>query len=134
MMGDSITRLPNNILNHERDDTMNKLWIASLGLGIVLAGIGPARVAAQDPPPPNSNPLSYGRPISSWVGQGLKDNDPGRRVKALYAIGRLGPEARVAIPDMVKQLGDEKDLSVRRAYAWALRQIDPRAATAASGR
>ena len=111
---------------------MNKLWIASLGLAIVLGSTGSARVAAQDPPPPNNNPLSYGRPISSWVDQGLKDNDPGRRVKALYAIGRLGPEARAAVPDMLKDLRNEKDLSVRMAYAWALRQIDPRAA--ASGR
>ncbi len=111
---------------------MNKLWIASLGLGMMLAGMGPARVAAQEPPP--NNPLSFGRPISSWATQGLKDNDPGRRVKALYAIGRLGPEARAAIPDMVKQLRDEKDLSVRRAYAWALRQIDPSAAVPVSGR
>ncbi len=111
---------------------MNKLWIASLGLGMMLAGMGPARVAAQEPLP--NNPLSYGRPISSWVNQGLKDNDPGRRVKALYAIGRLGPEARAAIPDMVKQLRDERDLSVRRAYAWALRQIDPSAAVPVSGR
>ena len=109
---------------------MNKLWIASLGLGIFLAGMASNRVTAQEP---NNNPSSYGRPISSWVNQGLKDNDPGRRVKALYALGRLGPQAQAAVPDMLKDLRNEKDLSVRRAYAWALQQINP-AAVAASGR
>lgn len=110
---------------------MNKLWIASLGLGIVLAGMGPARVAAQDPLP--NNPVSFGQPLSNLVTQGLKDNDPGRRVKALYAIGRLGPQAQGAIQDMMKQLRDERDPSVRWAYAWALRQIGPAGPVPVSG-
>lgn len=76
---------------------------------------------------------SYGQPLSSWV-SGLKDNDPGRRVKALYAIARTGADARAAVPQMLKELQDERDLSVRRAYVWALQQIDPAAAAVAGGR
>lgn len=105
----------------------------------VPPGVVPPPPVVPVPPPavyaPNLNLISsFGRPASSYVAVGLRDSDPGRRVKALYALGRLGPDARGAVPEMLDVLKNERDLSVRRAYVWALRQIDPAAAAAVGGR
>jgi hypothetical protein len=78
-------------------------------------------------------PTIFGKTTNTYV-DGLKDADPGRRVKALYALGRLGPDAETSVPEMLKALRDETDISVRRAYLWALRQIDPDGAARAGMR
>jgi hypothetical protein len=83
--------------------------------------------------PLEPGPMIFGKTTNAYV-DGLKDSNPGRRVKALYALGRLGPDAEASVPEMLKALQDETDISVRRAYLWALRQIDPYGAAQAGGR
>ena len=108
---------------------MKKMWIKVMGCGLILIGITAPPAKAQDKPAP----VIYGKPANAYV-KGLKDTDPGRRVKALYALSRLGPEAKGSVPEMLKIIKDEKDISVRRAYLFALKKIDPAAAGKVGGR
>jgi HEAT repeat protein len=57
----------------------------------------------------------------------LKDPDSGVRRNAAEALGRVGPEARPAVPLLVQALKDE-DSDVQDAAAEALKRIDPAAA------
>ena len=119
---------------------MKVFAITCLCLGVVLSawGLAGARAdenkdPAKQPPPakndtaapaaPKPDPVSFGKPVSAWV-KGLKDPDPGRRVQALFAIGRAGPMAGGSAPEILKALKDEKDPSVRMALQWVLTQLN----------
>jgi hypothetical protein len=56
-------------------------------------------------------------------------NDGSLRAAAAYALGRLGPQAREATPDLTGLLGD-KALNARWAAAWSLGEIGPDAKAA----
>jgi len=74
----------------------------------------------------------------------LKDPDPGMRISAAVALGRLGPSAREAVPDLTALLKDPAmgsptimgrgfgQESVSNAAANAIARIDPEAAAKAS--
>jgi hypothetical protein len=93
----------------------------------------PKPAPAAPKPAPDSGRAIFGKTANSYVA-GLQDSDPGRRVKALFALGRLGQDAQASVPEMLKTLQDERDLSVRWAYRWALRQIDRDGTLQALGR
>jgi len=61
-------------------------------------------------------------------------NDPNANtsllLSAIEALGRIGPEAKEAVPALIKTLED-KDWNVRVCTAWALGQIGPEAKAAA---
>jgi HEAT repeat protein len=54
----------------------------------------------------------------------LRDTDANARRLAASALGRIGEQARPAIPDLLRALTDES-AEVRRSAAEALRKIDP---------
>ena len=59
----------------------------------------------------------------------LRDAAPGIRAQAALALGRIGPEAKAAIPDLVPLLNDP-DHAVRAAAAGTLGHIGPQAEAA----
>ncbi|MBI4342342.1 MAG: HEAT repeat domain-containing protein [Candidatus Omnitrophica bacterium] len=63
------------------------------------------------------------RPIAEWVAR-LTDPDPRVRLEAAEALGRLGPEAAVAIEPLVQRFYDPEEL-VRDAAGSSLAQIGP---------
>ena len=52
-----------------------------------------------------------------------------RRRHAAYALGKLGPRAKAAIPALIRHLGD-KDAFAQAQCAWALGEIGPIARSA----
>ena len=63
------------------------------------------------------------RPIAEWIAR-LTDTDPRVRLEAAEALGRLGPEAAVAIEPLVQRFYDPEEL-VRDAAGSSLEQIGP---------
>ena len=63
------------------------------------------------------------RPIAEWVAR-LTDTDPRVRLEATEALGRVGPEAAVAIEPLVQRFYDPEEL-VRDAAGSSLEQIGP---------
>jgi HEAT repeat protein len=61
--------------------------------------------------------------------QSLKDPDPNMRYYAAKSLGKYGPEAAAAVPDLVGALKDESAL-VRSGAAYALGDLGPTAAAA----
>jgi HEAT repeat protein len=55
----------------------------------------------------------------------LRDPDPELRWRAAEALGRIGPGARDAVPDLTAALKDP-DEAVRRWAAWALGRVEGR--------
>jgi HEAT repeat protein len=68
---------------------------------LTFAGDGPAMAPAAEP-----EPAYQGRPLSAWVSD-LKSRDPDVRFDAAIAVGRLGPRAGSAVPDLIAMLKDE---------------------------
>ncbi len=62
------------------------------------------------------------KPLSEWL-QALAGKDAGVRAQAAEAIGRMGPEAKTALPQLAERLKDENPL-VRVQAALALWRID----------
>jgi HEAT repeat protein len=73
-----------------------------------------------------------------------KDPDPGMRISAAYALGRLGPAAVESVPTLIKSLDDQErglpvifganltaPITVHQAAADALKKIDPMSAAQA---
>lgn len=50
---------------------------------------------------------------------------------AATLLGRLGPDASAAVPQLIWGLGERRDLAVRQRCAWALGKIGKAAASAA---
>ena len=69
-----------------------------------------------------------GRTVEQWIEQ-LAHTDKEARRKAAYALGQLGPEARQAVPALVKA-ADDKQLEVGWYALDALGRIGPRAESA----
>ena len=59
--------------------------------------------------------------------QALKGDDRAARAAAVYALGRIGPDAKTAVPALLDMLND-KDEYLRTVAAIALKKIDPEAA------
>lgn len=66
-------------------------------------------------------PVEESTDVKTYVKK-LKDRDAGERLKAAEVLGRYGPDARSAIPDLAGALRDQ-DEGVRKAAAEALQQI-----------
>jgi len=45
------------------------------------------------------------------------------RSAAAFALGGIGPEAKEAVPALIKALGEDQDADVRKYAAWALEAI-----------
>jgi HEAT repeat protein len=61
----------------------------------------------------------------------LGDPDPGVRLRAAEALARIGPDAKEAVPELIRLLSDEREhVETRKAAAWALGQIGPPASGA----
>src|SRR5262245_48628888 len=76
-------------------------------------------------------PLWEGDPESVPVLLGLL-RDPDRRLRVIAAkgLGNVGPDARDAVPALLRRAADDPDAQVRVVAAWALHRIDQQAATA----
>jgi hypothetical protein len=61
----------------------------------------------------------------------LLSSDSSVRLRAVKALGNLGPAARFAVPDLTTTLAD-RDPDIRRASVAALRAINPEAAASES--
>src|SRR5437762_2901203 len=66
-----------------------------------------------------------GKPRSRWTSE-LTSSDPCVRRSAAFALGRIGPAASLAVPQLVQALKDV-DPNVRDAAAYALGEIGPAA-------
>jgi HEAT repeat protein len=61
----------------------------------------------------------------------LRDPNPAIRSLAALSLGRIGPDAAAAVPDLIRSLGDQRqDPEVRGSAAYALGEIGPDANTA----
>jgi HEAT repeat protein len=94
---------------------MRKGWVV-LGLALGLVGCQPEKVY-------------QGKRTSLWVKQLRESRGPSDRWRAAVAIGEIGPEAREAIPDLIRALQD-RDYLVRWAAAKALGRFGPEARAA----
>jgi HEAT repeat protein len=69
------------------------------------------------------------RSVSELI-QGLKSEDVGVRRRAIFDVGRVGPEARDAVPALIEILLSEEEEYVRQAAAHSLGRIGPDARAA----
>lgn len=72
----------------------------------------------------------YGLEIKKYLPaliEGLKNADPGVRRRAAVALGEMGPDAKEAVPVLIKMRKKKKDLSVRQEASLALAKIDTKA-------
>ena len=90
---------------------------ATLGFGVIALACGEAEPELKD------------RPAQAWISQ-LGDSSAVRRQEAADALGRLGPKAAAAIPDLVRALADTNPF-VRGASVRAIGLISPEGATEA---
>jgi RNA polymerase sigma factor (sigma-70 family) len=78
--------------------------------------------------PKKREPLDNGKPLSDWI-KDLKDKDPDVRRKAAEAVGRIGSDAKAAVPALLDALEDEevsrnKDNTLSMTAAEALWKVD----------
>jgi HEAT repeat protein len=83
---------------------------------------------AQSPSAKTKEPVSNGRPLSSWV-LDLKALSPQTRNAAAYEIAGLGPAAVAAVPALIEAL-DDPIPAVRFPVTVALGEIGPGAKAA----
>jgi HEAT repeat protein len=57
-----------------------------------------------------------GKPLSTWI-EMLNDKDPIRRFPAIKAVGEIGPEAREAIPLLIKTIRESRNRDRRTLVA-----------------
>lgn len=89
-------------------------WLAG-GLLIVLS-LAPVR---------GEVPEFLGKPLTAWA-QDLSSSDARVRRSGAFALGRLGPAAVTALPQLIEALAD-RDAGVREAAASAVGEIGPEA-------
>lgn len=68
------------------------------------------------------------------LAEALKDENAFVRRDAARALGKVGPEARPAVPALLAAARKDRERSVRKAVAEALKKIDPTAAQQAGVR
>ena len=78
-------------------------------------------VAAQSQAAQSAEPQYQDRPLSSWV-KDLESSDKRTRLVAADAISKMGPEAKSAIPVLIKLVGDPEK-SVRMSGIVALARM-----------
>ncbi len=66
---------------------------------------------------------SFGPHVVPFLAKALRDNDAARREAAADALGRIGPPARAAVPELLAALKD-KSPAVALMAAMALAQVD----------
>ena len=69
---------------------------------------------------------SIGKPAVEGLRGLLKERKEGVRAEVVMALGRIGPDAEAAVPDLVPLLGDKSE-RIRREAALALGQVGPAA-------
>ncbi len=69
-----------------------------------------------------------GKPTEFWIKK-LEDKDAAVRKEAVEALGKIGPEAHIAVPVLVKTLEDDSS-AVREGAIQALGSIGPKAKAA----
>ena len=97
----------------------------SLLLTFVLAGVCLGAGQEPAPTPQAKEPTYQGKTLGEWIAQ-TKDKRKGVRQTAAWALGKIGPEARAAIPAL-SELCKDKDEGVRQFAAQALGRIGPAA-------
>ena len=68
------------------------------------------------------NPRQVDYSVSSLVKTLKEDKDPNMRYWAAESLGKFGPEAQAAVPDLIAALKDESKM-VRMGAAYALGEI-----------
>src|SRR4051794_13248019 len=63
------------------------------------------------------------RRVSDWLGDLNRADKPAKRGAAAFALGRMGADAAVAVPDLAKKAATDPDASVRDMAAAALGEI-----------
>jgi HEAT repeat protein len=76
------------------------------------------------------NPRQVDYSVASLVKTLKEDKDPNMRYWAAESLGKFGPEARSAVPDLIEALKDESKM-VRMGAAYALGEIGSTDATTA---
>jgi HEAT repeat protein len=95
---------------------MRRPRLRFLALAVLGLSVGQLAAAAD-----KQEPSYKGKPLSAWVAD-LKSGDADTRFDAAIALGRLGPLAAPAVPDLIR-LFKEKDQDVAGAARIALRRI-----------
>jgi HEAT repeat protein len=57
-----------------------------------------------------------GKPLSAWIKM-LEDTNPSTRFAAIHAVGKIGPEAREAIPALVETIRQTRNHDKRILFA-----------------
>src|SRR4051812_35976051 len=85
--------------------------LAALGLGVLA-------------PASHAQTLSFlNKPMGRWLEDLEKAPRPETRRSAAFALGRLGEEAFIAVPDLARQLRNDRDAGVREMAAAAVGDI-----------
>jgi HEAT repeat protein len=67
--------------------------------------------------PSTKEPLYNGKPLSAWI-KALQDKDPNVRQEAAEALGRMGPDARAAVPALRDAMEDKQISEVAAVALW----------------
>lgn len=51
----------------------------------------------------NKEVIYQGKPLSEWIRM-LEDTDPVTRLSAIHAVGKIGPEAKAAVPALIETI------------------------------
>lgn len=78
---------------------------------------------------PGDDPLVHDRRLSEWT-RLLGDESAAVRRSTVKTLGRIGPQARAAVPALIEALQDPDSFTVRGYAAEALRRIGPDAKSA----
>ena len=87
---------------------MNRVLVLLVALALVVGGC--------------RNPRHVEHSVSSLVTTLKEDEDPNMRYWAAESLGKFGPEAQSAVPDLIACLKDENKL-IRMGVAYALGEI-----------
>jgi HEAT repeat protein len=94
--------------------TSRTVLAAGLLTGALL--LGSPRAGAQ-------SPKFLGKSLSKWIDQLEKSSSPRLRRSAAFALGRMGDDASLAVPDLARRVRNDKDAGVRDMAASALGEI-----------
>lgn len=97
---------------------------------IVAKKNDPAKPGSQTPP--NNLPLIEGQPLAAWVAQ-LKAPEEAKRLQAVRTLGKAGPVAAWALPQMYETLLTDESARVRMDMAWSIGALGPYAEAAVPG-